>query len=411
MLSANDAARQAEVLTRSLALEPDVQRALAAVVLVLKQSLPLERACLAQVSAGRATIIASWASVPNEMVRGVSFEIAGSPLAAAVERKSGFIYESPPVRRLALGGKATQEPPFKSSLAAPLLNGSNVAGLVSVSSVRQKAYRDRDLPYFEHICAALSGAFSRFMPAASVETTGEKPLRDQMERFILISTLAHELRTPLTAIIASGGLLLEELANASDPCRKLAENIAAAADRMHARLTELLEAARSEKAGFDIRRQMADLRPLLQNIVAQMTPVAARQNQTMELEIQDDVPLVLADRDRIEQVVANLVGNAMKFTPRNGKIRVALRKRPNVVVVEVSDTGPGIAPQDQPNLFQPYYRIESDRERVPGLGLGLALCKRIIELHGGNIWVESQPGAGSTFVFSLPTDTGPPSAV
>jgi signal transduction histidine kinase len=156
---------------------------------------------------------------------------------------------------------------------------------------------------------------------------------------------------------------------------------------------------------------MADLRPLLQNIVAQMTPAAARQNQTMELEIQDDVPLVLADRDRIEQVVANLVGNAMKFTPRNGKIRVALRKRPNVVVVEVSDTGPGIAPQDQPNLFQPYYRIESDRERVPGLGLGLALCKRIIELHGGNIWVESQPGAGSTFVFSLPTDTGPPSAV
>jgi signal transduction histidine kinase len=116
-------------------------------------------------------------------------------------------------------------------------------------------------------------------------------------------------------------------------------------------------------------------------------------------------PVVSADRDRLRQIIQNLLNNALKFTPAGGEIIFRAREEGDNLVVEVQDTGPGISKEDQKRLFDPYYRRVEDRERLSGLGLGLALAKTLVELHGGQIWVKSKKGQGSTFGFSLPLET------
>ena len=117
------------------------------------------------------------------------------------------------------------------------------------------------------------------------------------------------------------------------------------------------------------------------------------------------LPLVWADKERLRQVVLNLLINASKFTPEGGKITLKAKEKDTSLVMEIQDTGPGIPEEEQQRLFQPYHRQITDREHLSGLGLGLALCKYLVELHNGKIWVESQVGKGSTFGFSIPLAT------
>ena len=116
----------------------------------------------------------------------------------------------------------------------------------------------------------------------------------------------------------------------------------------------------------------------------------------------DSLPIIHGDGPRLEQVMLNLMTNAAKFTPAGGTITIRARQQDNGLVVDVQDNGIGIAREEQSRLFKPYSRLSSDRQRHPGLGLGLALSKQVVELHGGRIWVESEPGKGSTFSFFVP---------
>jgi signal transduction histidine kinase len=124
----------------------------------------------------------------------------------------------------------------------------------------------------------------------------------------------------------------------------------------------------------------------------------------LNLDLPVYLPQLRADEGRLRQVVLNLVSNASKFTPDGGMITIKAREMAGEMVVEVRDTGRGISEEEGQRLFEPYHRLESDREHLSGLGLGLALCKTLVELHGGRIWVESQPGQGSTFSFSVPLE-------
>lgn len=226
--------------------------------------------------------------------------------------------------------------------------------------------------------------------------------RESEERLQFINALAHELKTPLTSIVASGGLLLEELREGGKSQQvRLTENILSATKKLEARLSELLDMARMESLGFKLKLEPVDIRPLLRNIANELLPVAAEKHQVLTLDILSPVPMVNADKQRLEQVLLNLVTNAIKFCKDGSEIKLGLRKKGDEVVVEVKDNGPGISKEEQARVFIPYYRIEADRQRFPGLGLGLALSKQLVELHGGKMWVESELGKGSTFSFSL----------
>jgi signal transduction histidine kinase len=182
----------------------------------------------------------------------------------------------------------------------------------------------------------------------------------------------------------------------------IAENIHRGATNLSNRIDELLDLAKVEIGTLRLNREALDVLPLLQRVGDDMAVVAKSAGQSLTLELPSSLPRVWADEDRLRQVLLNLLINASKFTQEGGKIVLRARERNGSLVVEVEDNGPGIPKEDQARLFQPYHRQLSDREHLSGLGLGLALCKNIVELHDGEIWVNSEAGKGSTFGFSIP---------
>ena len=147
-----------------------------------------------------------------------------------------------------------------------------------------------------------------------------------------------------------------------------------------------------------------DLSQLIREVVDYVTPEVTNKNQFLVLDLPSSLPDIKGDRDRLHEVLLNLLDNALKFTPEGGQITLKARQEDSSLVVEVQNTGPSIPQEKQKRLFMPYYQHESDDEQFSGLGLGLALCKTFVQLHGGNIWVKSCEGNGNTFGFSLPTE-------
>ena len=235
----------------------------------------------------------------------------------------------------------------------------------------------------------------------------EKDLRQELEaeiskRVEFTRALVHELKTPITPVLASSELLLEELKE--EHLLGLARNICQGAYNLNQRVDELLDLARGEVGMLRLNPESVDPRQLLQGIVDSVRPLALKNGQSLSSEVASSLPEVWADEDRLRQVVLNLINNAFKFTPAGGKITLKAKEDGVNLIVEVQDTGCGISEEEQPRLFEPYHQLEGDRARLSGLGLGLSLSKKLVELHGGRIWVKSQKGKGSTFSFSIPLE-------
>jgi len=235
-----------------------------------------------------------------------------------------------------------------------------------------------------------------------------RQLEEETERRIeFIRALAHELKTPLTPVVMSSQVLASAVKD--ETLLRLARNISRGASNLNSRIDELLDLARSEIGMLQLKPEQVDVLQLIREVVDDVAPVHASREQSLVLRLPPSLPPVWGDRIRLRQIVLNLLNNAFKFTPAGGKITLRAKQEDGNLVVEVKDTGPGIAEEDQQRIFEPYQRKESDRERLSGLGLGLALCKTLVELHRGRIWIKSRAGRGSTFGFSLPLE-GPKSA-
>jgi len=229
-----------------------------------------------------------------------------------------------------------------------------------------------------------------------METKEEEWLR-------FIDTLSHELKTPLTSIIAAAGLLAEELeTTADDSLKKLMQTIIHNADTLEQRLADLLYLVKTGSGKLQLQFEPVDMKSLIQGSCLQVSPLLRNKDQKLVTDLPDAIPIIHGDGPRLEQVMLNRMTNAAKFTQAGGTISVRVRQQDNGLVIDVRDNGIGIAREEQARLFKPYSRLSSDRQRHPGLGLGLALSKQVVELHGGRIWVESEPGKGSTFSFFVP---------
>ena len=227
--------------------------------------------------------------------------------------------------------------------------------------------------------------------------------KERSQRLQFINTLAHELKTPLTSVVSSGGLLLEELREEpQSPRLRLLENMIRGIEKLQASLDDLLDMAKMESLGFKPTLELQDIRLPLQNVLSELEVIASEEKQSLTLDVPPSLPMVNVDRVQIEQVLHILVNNALKFSGEGAKIQITLRQEDSNVVVKVQDNGPGITEEEQVRIFTPYYRIEADRQRFPGLGLGLTVSKQLVEMHGGKMWVESELGKGSTFAFVLP---------
>jgi len=234
----------------------------------------------------------------------------------------------------------------------------------------------------------------------------EKKLRQDLEteikkRVEFTRALVHELKTPITPVLASSELMLEEIKEAGI-LQELAQNINQGAYNLNQRIDELLDLARGEVGMLHLNPGAVDSGQLLHSIVDSVRPLAQKNKHILNAELPPSLPIIQADEDRLRQVVLNLLNNAFKFTPAGGSITVIAREEGNALVVEVQDTGRGISKAAQERLFEPYQQLERERARLSGLGLGLSLSKKLVELHGGQIWVQSEKGKGSAFGFSIP---------
>ena len=222
-----------------------------------------------------------------------------------------------------------------------------------------------------------------------------------------IDTLQHELKTPLTSIIAAAGLLAEEFEeNEEESYQKLTQNIVHNANTLETRIAELLEIVKTGSGQLQLQLEPLDIKSLLQGICWQISPLVQSKEQELSQDLPDSIPIIQGDGQKLEQAILNLMTNASKFTQEKGSIMLRARKQDSNLVIEVQDNGMGISVEALEKVFQPYSRLNADRQTHPGLGLGLALAKQVVELHGGKIWVESKLGRGSTFAFSLPLPRG-----
>jgi len=220
-----------------------------------------------------------------------------------------------------------------------------------------------------------------------------------------ISHVSHELRTPLTSIKAASSMVLEGAFRQAESREELLTVIRDECDRLIGAVNRILDLSRMEAKMMDYHFKECALFPILQRAVLKLAPLAQRKKIDLELEPCPELPLVKIDPDRIAQVIENLLGNALKFTPEEGKVSVSVSPADDqggLVRVSISDTGCGIPREHLERIFERFKRIDRGRETGMGTGLGLAIVKYIIADHGGKIWVRSAPGKGSTFSFAVP---------
>jgi signal transduction histidine kinase len=218
-----------------------------------------------------------------------------------------------------------------------------------------------------------------------------------------LANMSHELRTPLNAIIGFSQVLREGMVGTvNEKQAEYLDDMLSSANHLLALINDVLDLSKVEAGQFELEKHLFSLREALERGVVVVRERASDDGVSVALDADPDADVVEGDERRIQQVIFNLLSNAVKFTPAGGAVDVTSARVNGEVRVSVTDTGPGVALEDQERIFEQFQQAESGLELREGTGLGLALSKRLVELHGGRLWLESELGKGSTFVFTLP---------
>lgn len=292
------------------------------------------------------------------------------------------------------GGFPPGHPPMKSFLGLPIMLGDRVFGNLYVANKRDaEEFSEYDLHGLEHFAerAALACEIARLQDAANAALDS----RDTM-----VAIVSHDLRGYLSTILLSCLALTRDPAAADRTReRQTIEQIRRAAERMSRLIEDLLMASTIESGTLTTSPEPTSVADLIGEANHELEPVAATKSLRLESRVDPDLPPALCDRERILQVLSNLVRNAVKYSPPGQSIRLGARRDTDAIVLSVADAGPGIPAAKSAHVFERYWRAESKGE---GLGLGLYIAKGIVAAHGGHIWVQSEPGQGSEFSFTLP---------
>ncbi|MBN1205412.1 MAG: PAS domain S-box protein [Myxococcaceae bacterium] len=281
-----------------------------------------------------------------------------------------------------------------SGMVVPLMARGHIRGaIILATSESGRRYDERSLMLAEEL--ALRAALA--IDNARLYRTSEQATRTRDE---VLRVVAHDLRTPLQVISLSARSLSKRLPEERRADRKPLETIERAVARATRLIEDLLDVARMEAGRIPVERRPEELAPLLKEALELHRALAEAKSVQLTLSVPEPCPFVLADRDRLLQIFSNLIGNAIKFTPERGQIALRVERAGDRVRFSVSDTGPGIPAESLPRVFDPFWQAQVGGKE--GAGLGLAIVKGLVEAHDGHIWVESTPGVGSTFFFTLP---------
>lgn len=340
----------------------------------------------------------------HQVPKQLAMQIAQSFGASAValhDRESGSTYRAGPedfpnhdeqLRRAALQGTFFRDDPSKTVITSVRLGGQPI-GSVGICGVMLS---DAVLQGLANL-TAIGLERTRAQEAAS---KAEAARQSDELKSTLLDALAHEFKTPLTSIKAAATALLSNSVSAPDQQRELISVVDEECDRLSVLVTEAIQMARIEAGRVHLQREHYSANELIESVLDKFRPRI--QGRKIDLHAPPELPLVWVDRELMEIALRQLIDNALKYSPPDSPISVSAEPRADQVVVSVRDHGPGIPEEEQSRIFEKFYRAEASRHQIPGAGLGLVIAREIIQVHGGEMSVESQLGEGSVFRFSMP---------
>ncbi|MEZ0230944.1 MAG: ATP-binding protein [Planctomycetota bacterium] len=293
----------------------------------------------------------------------------------------------------------------RSAMIVPLIARGRTLGTITfVATTSGRNYTTTDLTFALQVAGRIALSLDNaFLYQGARDAVGA---RDEV-----LSIVSHDLRNPLAAIHAGVSLMLRRVgatdAGSVETQRRSLELVQKTARRMNRLIDDLLDAARADAKQLSLSCDPVDVERLVRDAVDAELPLAAPKKIAFKVTIQRGPPAVSGDRDRLHQVLANLLGNAIKFTPEGGKIEVSARVLDDAVCCSIADNGPGIPAADMKRIFDRFWQARRHAAMGLGVGLGLAIAKGIVEAHGGRIWATSEPGRGATLSFTIPTPAAP----
>jgi signal transduction histidine kinase len=306
-----------------------------------------------------------------------------------------------------------QEQGFRSVLWVPMIHDGVSVGAIGVSRLVVEPFPDNQVEllktFADQAVIAIENVrlFTELQERnREVEQKSRELAAASQHKSEFLANMSHELRTPLNAIIGFSEVLGERMfGELNEKQEEYLKDIYASGQHLLSLINDILDLSKIEAGRMELELTDFNLPATLDNALTLVRERAGRRGIALGLTVDERLEQIHADERKVRQVVLNLLSNAIKFTPEGGRIEVRAAPVDGVVEISVSDTGVGIAPEDQEVIFEEFKQVGTAAKKVEGTGLGLALSRKFIELHGGRIWVESQVGVGSTFTLTIPMRT------
>jgi signal transduction histidine kinase len=292
---------------------------------------------------------------------------------------------------------------YRSHVAVPLLRHDEALGAIAVTRHAPGGFTDDEIALLQTFAdqAVIAIENARLLSELQRRTQELEVASQHKSEFL--ANMSHELRTPLNAIIGFSEVLTERMfGELNEKQEEYSKDIHASGQHLLSLINDILDLSKIEAGRMELELTEFDLPTAIDNALMLVRERAGRRSIALHTNIDNRLGQIQADERKVRQVVLNLLSNAIKFTPEGGRIEVSATPKDGLVEVSVSDTGVGIAPEDQEAVFEEFRQVGTADKKVEGTGLGLTLCRKFVELHGGRIWVKSQVGAGSTFTFAIP---------
>ncbi|HZG68997.1 MAG TPA: GAF domain-containing protein, partial [Herpetosiphonaceae bacterium] len=301
---------------------------------------------------------------------------------------------------------------YRAALAIPILHEDRIIGGLVVRRKAPGRFPPRTVALLETFATQSTLAIQNARLFQEIEEKNSQLEIASRHKSEFLANMSHELRTPLNAIIGFSEVLLEQLFGELNPKqRDYLQDILVSGRELLALINEILDLAKVEAGRMELELGVFALAEALESGLTMVRERATRHGITLHLDVDPEFGLIEADELKVRRVIVNLLSNAVKFSPDGGRVDVIARRGEEDVQIAVHDEGPGISPEDQELIFEEFQQVGPGAlQQHEGTGLGLALAKKLVELHGGRIWVESAVGAGSTFAFALPLRRSVPAA-
>lgn len=297
--------------------------------------------------------------------------------------------------------------PARSVILVPLVVAGREVAVFTLSRALPAAFTEEDLRLSTAVAALIAQTLeNQRLFAEASEAQALREIARLKNEFL--AAVSHELRTPLTVVLGALELLAKPGATASAAGHRLVGQAERHAQRLNRSVSELLEIAQLQDAKVQLEREFIACDELMADVASAHEVLAATKSQRLAV-VTEEVPQAYVDRRRIEQILGNLVSNAVRYSPEGATIELAVCLRGGDLIFSVTDEGPGIPPEEREHVFDKFVRLRRDRDVPGGTGLGLAIAKMLVDLHGGRIWVEDGP-RGSRFQVAIPYEAVPPEA-